>query len=249
MFQNAAKFNQDISKWDTEKVTAIRQDWCKGIYALQICEKCGAGQYRNKHNYKFIGNKKTWDEHETCASRSNTHLASVTNKFDLKKFQGIAQGMWIGGKQNDANQWEWSDGTQWSYENWMVGEPNSLGEDRLVIGANLRWNDLANGHKVSAIYKCAECEVCADGKYSDQTGEETCKDHMTCGAGTYSDYEILKAQRETARWCREPELCYAGDNIESCSKMDTKQDCIGSYFTEGSSTLGKRCYWNGMEWL
>ena len=53
---------------------------------------------------------------------------------------------WIGGERDPGNpdNWRWSDGTDWDYDNWATDEPNNNGDDEDCVHLSTRhgWNDL-----------------------------------------------------------------------------------------------------------
>ena len=67
---------------------------------------------------------------------TNTFLSSLTSKE-----------VWIGGYQNQNNDWTWSDGTEWVFTSWASGQPNSGHQNHVAFnfGTPRGWND-ANKH-------------------------------------------------------------------------------------------------------
>ena len=114
--------------------------------------------------YKHDLTGRSWtDALEFCiqslASNPSSTLASVhdntTNVF-LTNLTGGSHQAWLGGYQDDQENWLWADGSTWTgYNNWETGEPsNYLGiEDYLGTnhhGAGL-WNDFRNASSMGSI--------------------------------------------------------------------------------------------------
>ena len=50
--------------------------------------------------------------------------------------------IWVGGHRSDGEEWIWSDGTPWTFENFNNGQPNNLGG----VQTHLLFNVDASGH-------------------------------------------------------------------------------------------------------
>ena len=106
----------------------------------------------NGYCYKFVSEKKSWEASENYCSNiapANTkgYLASIgdnaTNMFLSRMING--KQAWVGGQQDNENQWSWTDGRNWNYTNWATNQPNNGGGDQKYISTNFRdngkWND------------------------------------------------------------------------------------------------------------
>ena len=88
------------------------------------------------------------------------HLASIGNKEEeifVNSLLGGTKNIWVGGKRLQDGTWIWTDGTEFSYTNWELGEPNNdpnpshpgLGkEDSILINwiSTGKWNDIPSNH-------------------------------------------------------------------------------------------------------
>ena len=70
------------------------------------------------------------------------------NDFIVGLVKASQESVWIGGNRacDNCNDFIWSDGTSWDYDDWYPGEPNNLEEEGYVemyINANEKgkWND------------------------------------------------------------------------------------------------------------
>tara|TARA_B100000424_G_scaffold225565_1_gene185771 strand:- start:15846 stop:22658 length:6813 start_codon:yes stop_codon:yes gene_type:complete len=110
----------------------------------------------------------SWNAHHRNARDKGCDLASITsgsdqiNAANLVKGANTGAGAWIGairkrsGPHRGSHYWGWSDGSNWNYENWNGGEPNSHSyENRINMWKSGTWNDLNENHwRLNGIYKC-----------------------------------------------------------------------------------------------
>ena len=90
---------------------------------------------------------------ESCRSSSPTStLSSVhdstTNDF-LTTLSGGSSWTWLGGYQDDKENWHWVDGSKWTgYNNWRRGQPDNWKNQEHHLGLNFhetgKWNDYDN---------------------------------------------------------------------------------------------------------
>ena len=147
----------------------------------------------------------TWTDARTKCLEQQGDLASVPDRETLEflnKLGGNRVSHWIGGQQKDGR-WTWTDGTPWSNEFWMPGEPNNEGETiggikRNQTAINLwksgQWDDKASEYLNSG-YFC-----------------QTARNFKTRG----NSFELLRC--EFSRW-----LCF----VANCPSH--KNDKIGSF--------------------
>lgn len=122
---------------------------------------------------QVLGN---WEEHNTAAREMDCNLASVLSGDEQilargkLMVAGINDLVWIGGKyigggdstagKKGPDNWEWTDGSEWAYENWAYANgPTGRGEClklRPMESSNgLRdWNDEDCSRSRPALYKC-----------------------------------------------------------------------------------------------
>ena len=128
--------------------------------------KDGWSKFRNKC-YLEVGNNPsisiTWTDARTKCLEQQGDLASVPDRETLEflnKLGGIRVSHWLGGRKKDGR-WTWTDGTPWSNEFWMPGEPNNEGETidgikRNQTAINLwktgQWDDKASEYLNSGYF-------------------------------------------------------------------------------------------------
>ena len=87
-----------------------------------------------------------WQEaREHCQKASGGDLASIPDEDTNGFLQTMAQNkknIWVGGHRSDGEDWIWSDGTPWTFENFNNGQPNNLGG----VQTHLLFNVDASGH-------------------------------------------------------------------------------------------------------
>lgn len=100
--------------------------------------------------YRFTSNPSIWSKSdEECATYmaqlasydSEILIKSVTKHFHQEMHE--IKHFWIGLRQNESSgAYEWSDGSQFTVQNWANGEPNRLkGEHCVVSYPDGHWND------------------------------------------------------------------------------------------------------------
>ena len=89
--------------------------------------------------FAFINQQKPFND-ALAYCRDNFHdLASIHNDEEFSNVASICPddyGCWIGGTDATAEGvWTWTDGSEWDYQKWKVGEPNNFGFDPLIEGS------------------------------------------------------------------------------------------------------------------
>jgi len=161
---------------------------------------------------------RNWVEAQLECMEMNSTLASITNMEELQSIQtncSYIGRFFIGGTDSGSeNNWKWSDGAEWEFENWRSGEPNGGGRENCMemeaSGLGL-WNDIDcsgfagrcnfGGHTACNLRPSAQPKryVCG---YSlrrqpgapGAPGEE----NEDCGIWTVKDVENLAAEEEAA---------------------------------------------------
>ena len=131
MGENYLMFNywSHIGAWNTATNNEIQGSLCQ--YNPRPCE---AGWKYSEHNglcYQLVRVKTNWTESiMTCKSATqnpSANLASIsdyeTNHFLAKLTKRVSS--WIGAYKTSDGIWKWSDGSEWGYTNWGIGEPNN----------------------------------------------------------------------------------------------------------------------------
>ena len=98
--------------------------------------------------YRIFYESLSWTRASAKCRAESGHLASIPDKetedflvgLAKKKQPGISIGLWIGGyRKNGDSEWQWNDGSPWSYTNWARGEPNNTrGREHHL---ELRWDN------------------------------------------------------------------------------------------------------------
>lgn len=86
----------------------------------------------------------SWTEAKDWCQKQGYELASIRNDAENSIAAALGRAvdrqMWIGGELN----WQWQDGSEWSYTNWHTGEPNAPHNEQCLhfYGGLGTWNDL-----------------------------------------------------------------------------------------------------------
>ena len=107
------------------------------------------------HKYYMSYNYETWTEAKDVATGLGGYLVAVNDQTEndwirarMKDAGYEWNSVWIGyTDESSEGIFEWSNGSDSTYENWQNGEPNnSGGEDYTELMSNGRWNDLPNNN-------------------------------------------------------------------------------------------------------
>ena len=111
--------------------------------------------------YRLFEEKLNWNDARAKCQLNGGDLISITSKQEEEKIKSLLSGyladksFWCG--LNDKvveGRFVWSDGSEYSYQNWAEGEPNDQrGEDCAVIKPGMEWNDLGCEYKQYFICK------------------------------------------------------------------------------------------------
>merc|ERR1711874_786692 len=135
---------------------------------------------------------RNWVEAQIACMEMNSTLASVTSKEELQSIE---------------NNWKWSGGAEWEFENWRSGEPNGGGRENCMemeaSGLGL-WNDADCSGFAS---RCNEVgHTACNHRPSAQPQRYVCgyslkqqeaPEVQDCGIWTMKDVDNLAAQEET----------------------------------------------------
>lgn len=114
------------------------------------------------HYYEVLGSTGTWGDYGSWDDYNNFansqtydglqgHLATVTSLEESNwlastfRWDNIRYHMLGATDSSEEGTWEWVTGEDWSYESWVGGEPNDMGEgeDYLMFwGSQGGWNDI-----------------------------------------------------------------------------------------------------------
>ena len=125
----------DTDNLELSRVTKVE------LYVRKYQDSCETGwSYFGGKCYKMYEEAKAWETARAVCqtdaySDTAGDLAAVTSKakqlFMVSLFQS-SKIVLIGGKRV-AGQFKWSDGSLWDYDNWGVGQPQSLTDDERSI--------------------------------------------------------------------------------------------------------------------
>jgi len=151
-----------------------------------------------------------WVEAQIACMELNSTLASITNKEELQSIQSNCSYIgkfFLGGTDSGSeNDWKWTGGAEWEFENWKSGEPNGGGRENCMemeaSGLGL-WNDIdcsgfagrcnIEGHTGCNLRPSAEPKryVCG---YSLRQLQVPGPEQQDCGIWTIKDVENLEEE-------------------------------------------------------
>ena len=121
-------------------------------HTIQV--NCEPGWFKHELScYWFSDHTTNWDDAENTCKDKQSHLVSIQSedehKFVVQNRKDKSVDTWIGAHQNgtDLNNWYWSNGEKFRFNNWLAGQPNNIEEECASIygdgdnNLNL-WHDL-----------------------------------------------------------------------------------------------------------
>jgi len=127
-----------------------------GCQASPPSTNCQAGWSAfNGKCYKSFSEKKTWDEAEDECVKEEANLVSLHSEEEHQFVVGLNGGSgihWLGGRRDHDN-FVWSDGTPWDYNNWARGQPDNIAGKE---GCALIW-DVNQWNTVYGLWNDAPC--------------------------------------------------------------------------------------------
>ena len=134
------------------------------VFNTRICPD--NWQELNQNCYQYIDSAKTWADAESfCKSHTwdgfQGHLASVHSEEENIFVASLAkEKIWLGHHDlPKEEQWTWTDGTAFTYNNWNIGEPNNAGNDEDCTelyspsSKEKYWNDIHCSRKFNFVCK------------------------------------------------------------------------------------------------
>ena len=96
----------------------------------------GWSMFRNAC-YKFINEKKNWNDAERTCNEFGAHLTSIHSQEEVDFTSSLQdsstlQQLWIGG-QRSGSVFQWIDGTTFDFTYWLTNEPNNYGGNENCI--------------------------------------------------------------------------------------------------------------------
>ncbi len=109
------------------------------------------------HVYQVFDDSMTWEEANSLCAEKGGYLATITSEEEQNFLMNLLQShtknfYWIGGTDSEKEgTWKWITGEEWTYENWLSGQPDNhsdtdnRSEDYLALERLKKgWNDLQN---------------------------------------------------------------------------------------------------------
>ncbi|KAM3924695.1 uncharacterized protein RB166_008031 [Leptodactylus fuscus] len=130
-----------------------------------ICTLCPIGWSKVGQSCYFVsGEEMTWDKSRAECNKLNSVLVMVKDKTEsetLKKLFQFGRRYWIGLRRDpgEVHIWKWLDGTEISFTNWDVNEPNYYGKTE-HCGETISgpWNDRSCTDRL--FYICKRLRTC-----------------------------------------------------------------------------------------
>ncbi|XP_044135027.1 C-type lectin domain family 4 member G-like isoform X3 [Bufo gargarizans] len=130
-----------------------------------VCTWCPVGWSVIGPSCYFVSREEiTWDNARDECYKMNSVLVMIKDKTEsdsLKQLYNINKRYWIGLRRdsNEAHIWKWLDGTQVTFTNWAVNEPNYHGKEE-DCGETISgpWNDRPCSNKL--FYICKRVRTC-----------------------------------------------------------------------------------------
>ncbi|XP_040270635.1 CD209 antigen-like protein C isoform X7 [Bufo bufo] len=130
-----------------------------------VCTRCPVGWSVIGSSCYFVSREEiTWDNARDECYKMNSVLVMIKDKTEsdsLKQLYNINKRYWIGLRRdlNEAHIWKWLDGTQVTFTNWAVNEPNYHGKEE-DCGETISgpWNDRPCSNKL--FYICKRIRTC-----------------------------------------------------------------------------------------
>ncbi|KAM4039043.1 C-type lectin lectoxin-Phi2-like [Anomaloglossus baeobatrachus] len=131
----------------------------------KMCTMCPVGWRTIGPSCYYISEEtRTWDEARDECYKVNSFLAMIKDRNESDSLNTVFEssiGYWIGLRRDarDLHIWKWIDGTEVTFTNWGVNEPNYLGRDERCGEVTSRaWNDVNCGYKQR--YLCEKNRLC-----------------------------------------------------------------------------------------
>lgn len=109
----------------------------------------------NGHCFKLITQQEYWHDAVAHCTSLGGHMATSTSAEKNTFLKNLANGnaIWLGGSDwGSEGNWEWITGEEWSYTNWVSGQPDNAGnnesEDYLQLYSDGSWNDLGGSQRL-----------------------------------------------------------------------------------------------------
>ncbi|XP_077116918.1 CD209 antigen-like protein C [Ranitomeya variabilis] len=151
----------DVEEMDNvkTKVTDLNDSMGK------MCTMCPIGwRTIGSSCYYLSAEMRTWDEAQGECYKANSFLAMIKDRNEsdsLNTFFGSSSSYWIGLRRDprDAHIWKWIDGSEVTFTNWGVNEPNHLGWSEHCGEVTSRaWNDVTCNYPQR--YLCEKTNFC-----------------------------------------------------------------------------------------
>ena len=108
--------------------------------------------------YVLVQHRKSWKNSRKFCQSYQADLASVLSEGESDFVNHLAGGeaAWLGGRRacQDCKDFHWSDGSDWDFENWHSGEPDT--QDKKVLCIQLRRRGDVTGEMT---WRAASCSI------------------------------------------------------------------------------------------
>ena len=101
------------------------------------------------HVFKYFSEYKTWGQAKIACESMGGHLATSTSAEKNAFLAGLTtEIVWLGGTDEaQEGTWQWVTGEEWSYTNWLSGQPDNSGSAEHYLELNRDstgyWNDVS----------------------------------------------------------------------------------------------------------
>ncbi|KAE8619557.1 hypothetical protein XENTR_v10009848 [Xenopus tropicalis] len=149
--------SNEISKLKTQD-SSISDELKKLKGQGSICDTCPSGWNRiGASCYYFSKETATWERALNACIGLKAMLLILRDPTEMEYVNRLAERgsrHWIGLKRESSNVWKWLDGTQMTFRNWGVGEPNNdKNQESCTETMEGPWNDRNCEHSLHYICK------------------------------------------------------------------------------------------------
>ncbi len=141
-YARAVGINDSLA--DTDRWWGTYSDAVSFTVAEGTFEPVNSVEY-NGHTYELYLNRLSWHNAKLKCEELGGHLATITSEEEQEIVTTLADGKGAYlGATNENGTWEWITGEEFSYTNWVSGEPNNKGhlsENYLGVYSEGGWND------------------------------------------------------------------------------------------------------------
>ncbi len=112
----------------------------------------------NGHTYVLYQINTPWQYAKTFCESKDGHLATITDETEWEFIKWFLEGKttWLGGYLTPEQNWEWVTNEEFSFTDWLPGEPNNASGDEGYLGTYVdnKWNDFPNSAETVNYFLC-----------------------------------------------------------------------------------------------